>query len=129
VALIFDLIYPNGERAEAVGYPGQTLRVNVVPRGPEACYGDIVEVEFGGPNDYEVKVRAIVGGPRRKTFHVRVTGDRDAWTDARDAEGWNTLDSPDDSQVVWVVPESDDADPANLIATGAELLYVPIADP
>jgi len=120
--MIFEVSYPSGERATAVGYPKQTLRVDVVPRGPEACYGDLIECEFGGPPDHAVTVLRVVGGPRRKTFLVRVTGNRDLWMDDRDREGWNTLDDPDDPQVVWVVPESDDADPASLIATGAELL-------
>ena len=120
MAVIFEVIYGNGERAEAVGYPGQTLRVDVVPCGPEACYGDVVECDFGGPNDYTVRVRAIVGGPRRKTLHVRVTGDREVWMDAREAEGWLTRDDPDDPAVVWIVAGSDDLEPDTLV--GAELI-------
>src|SRR5262249_29252509 len=57
VAMIFDLIYPNGEHAYAVGYVGLQLRVDIVPRGPEACYGDLVEADFGGPPNFDTRVR------------------------------------------------------------------------
>lgn len=120
MALIFTLIYPNGETAEAVGYPGQVLRVDIVPRGPEACLLDEVECEF--LSDYQAKVLRIVAGPRRRTIHVRVTGNRDAWMDARDAEGWWTREAPDEDDVVWVVAVDRDRDIGELIAAGGVLV-------
>jgi hypothetical protein len=46
MAPIFEIVYPGGERAFAVGYPNQTLVVDIVPPGPEGCYLDEVEVDF-----------------------------------------------------------------------------------
>ena len=120
MALIFTVIYPNGETAEAVGYPDQVLRVDVVPRGPEACLLDEVECEF--LPDYRATVRRIVGGPRRRTIHVRVTGNRDAWMDARDSEGWWTRGDPDVDDVVWVVAVDRDRDVGELIAAGGHVV-------
>ena len=98
MALVFTVSYPNGETAEAIGYPDQILRVDVVPRGPEACLYDEIECEFR--TGHQAHVRRIVAGPRRVTIHVRVTGERDAWMDARDAEGWSTRGDPDNDDVV-----------------------------
>ncbi len=120
MALIFTVIYPNGETAEAVGYPDQVLRVDIVPRGPEACLHDEVECEFRP--DYTAKVLRIVGGPRRRTIHVRVAGDRDAWMDARDSEGWWTLPDRDEDDVVWLVPVDDDRDLTQLVSVGVQIL-------
>jgi hypothetical protein len=52
-------------------------------------------------------VKRILGGPRRPTIHVRVAGDREAWMDARENEGWATLGSEEDPSVVWLVARSD----------------------
>ena len=120
MALIFTLLYPNGETAEAIGYPGQVLRVDLVPRGPEACLHDEVECEL--LPDYRANVRRIVGGPRRPTIHVRVIGDRDACMDARDAEGWWTREDPDEDDVVWVVAVDRDRDVGELVAAGGVLI-------
>lgn len=103
MALIYEVVYPGGERARAVGYPDGVLRVTVVPRGPEACLGDLLECTFGPAGDYTAYVRAVVGGPRRPTRHVRVDGDRAAWIEAREREGLEVLEDPDDPAVVWVV--------------------------
>jgi hypothetical protein len=106
MAMIFEVVYPGGERATAVGHPGGILRVAVVPRGPEACFGDRVEADCGG-RDAPARVRRVVGGPRCPTLHVRVSGDREAWMDAREAEGWATHPADDDPAVVWLVALSD----------------------
>ena len=120
MALVYFLTYPNGETAEAIGYPDQVLRVDVVPRGPDACLYDEVECEF--LPDYRAKVLRIIAGPRRQTIHVRVTGNRDAWMDARDEEGWWTRPDPDVDDVVWVVPVDEDRDPAQLVSVGVQIL-------
>lgn len=120
MALVYTVIYPNGETAEAIGYPDQILRIDVVPRGPEACLHDEVECEFG--SDYRAKVLRVVAGPRRKTIHVRVAGNREAWMEARDAEGWWTLGAHDEDDVVWIVAVDEDRDPEVLVALGAEIL-------
>jgi hypothetical protein len=78
MAMLFEVEYPSGERVIATGYPEAILVVQVVPRGPEACYGDELEVSFtssarGGLREVYRVVR-IVGGPRRKTIHARVDG-------------------------------------------------------
>ena len=120
MALIFFVDYPNGETAEAVGYPDQILWINAVPRGPEACLHDEVECEFLA--DYRARVLRIVAGPRRRTIHVRVAGDREAWMDARESEGWCTRADRVAEDVVWIVAVDVDRDPQELIALGAEIL-------
>lgn len=116
MALVYIVIYPNGETAEAIGYPDQVLRIDVVPRGPEACLHDEVECDF--LPDYRARVRRVLGGPRRRTIHVRVSGDRDAWMDARDAEGWWTRGDPDQEDVVWVVAVDRDREVGELVTAG-----------
>ncbi len=120
--MIFEVVYPGGERACAVGYPGQPVRVNQIPPGPESCHGDVLEVDF---TTTPCRVLRVVGGPRRPTLRVRVPGGaavRDRWMDARDAEGWSTLDGHDpDPDVVWLVGE-DGLDPAALERDGATLV-------
>ncbi len=117
--MIFEVEYPNGERAWAVGNPGEVLRVDPVPRGPESCLGDRVEVDFSRA---PCRVLRIVGGPRRPTLHVRVPHDgaaREAWIEAREAEGWATLD---DAQVVWFVATQDGLDAAAIARAGGTLV-------
>lgn len=115
MAMLIDVEYPHGERATATGYYGGVLVVQIVPRGPEAALGDVLEVDF---THDPARVRRIVGGPRRPTLHVRLTGyseaARDRWMDARDAEGWLTRDDPDDPTLIYVVATRDGLDPAAL---------------
>jgi hypothetical protein len=118
--MIFDVVYPSGERAYAIGYPGTTLVVDIVPPGPESCLRDVLEVEPipGAPSGTDVRVVRIVGGPRRPTLRVRVPGGelaRENWMNVRDAEGWSTVDGHDvDPDVVWVVADRDGLDPSTL---------------
>ncbi len=121
MALIFEVVYPGGERAFAIGYPGTKLVVDIVPPGPESCLYDELEVEFGsgaGTPASPCRVLRVVGGPRRPTHRIRVPGGeaaREAWMNARDAEGWSTLDGNDpDPDVVWVVALEDGLDPRTL---------------
>ena len=108
MAMLFEVTYPGGERAIAVGYPGTRLVVNQVPPGPESCLWDELEVEPDPPGSTTgVRVVRVVGGPRRPTHRVRVPGGeaaREAWMEVREAQGWSTLDRHDpDPDVVWAV--------------------------
>ena len=116
--MLFHVAYPGGERSIGTGFPGHVLVIREVPRGPECCYLDELEVDFGpfangrAPGA-ELPVRRVVGGPRRPTLHVRVSGteaERDAWADAREAEGWLTTSAPDDPSIMWVVATRDGLD-------------------
>ena len=117
MAMIFEVEYPNGERAWSIGFPGGTL--DLVPPGPQSCLGDQLEVEFAksGPG----RVLPVLGGPRRPTIRVRVPGGataREAWMTAREAEGWATADGLDaDPDVVWLAATRDELDPASLAGT------------
>ncbi|MBM4782112.1 MAG: hypothetical protein GQE15_30910 [Archangiaceae bacterium] len=116
MAMIFEVEYPNGERAWSVGFPGGTLVIDLVPPGPQSCLGDQLEVEFrkGEP----CRVLRVLGGPRRPTIRVRVPGGvpaREAWMTAREAEGWATADGLEaDPDIVWVAATRDGLDPAGL---------------
>lgn len=117
MALIFDVVYPNGEHAVAIGYGGRPLVVNQVPRGPESCLFDELEVATHSTTAPCAVVR-ILGGPRRPTHRVRVIGGelaREQWMAAREVEGWDTLDGHDeDPDVVWVVATADGLDASML---------------
>lgn len=125
--MIFEVEYPNGERAWSIGFPGGTLVVDLVPPGPESCLGDELEVEFtkSGP----CRVLRVLGGPRRPTARVRLPGGvavREAWMTAREAEGWATADGLDpDPDVVWVAPTRDGLVPTSLDSGAAKLLHGP----
>jgi hypothetical protein len=128
MAMIFQVEYPGGERAYAIGYPGCVLRVDEVPSGPEACYGDEVEVRFPGP-PFDIfmvcEVVRVVGGPRRPTMHVRVemsARERDAWLEAREEEGWVAALAPDDPTRAWLVADRDGLGADDLTRAGATLL-------
>jgi hypothetical protein len=113
MAMIFEVLYPGGECATAIGYPGGVLVVRIVPPGPESCYLDELEVDFD-----TLTVKRILGGPRRPTLRVRIDGteaDRERWMDARDAEGWVTRGAPGEPSVVWCVADQDGMDPAALV--------------
>jgi len=118
LAMIFEVEYPNGERAWSIGFPGGTLVVDLVPPGPQSCLGDELEVEFreGAP----CRVLRVLGGPRRPTLRVRVPGGvavREAWMMAREAEGWATADGLDaDPEVVWLAATRDGLEPAGLLS-------------
>ena len=123
MAIVFQVRYPRGEVAYAVGWPNRTLLVDVVPAGPEGCYRDEVEVDFDAPQPHPVL--RIVGGPRRPTIHVRVPGseaEREAWMNRREDEGWDTLGSHEDDDIVWCVATADDLDPTMLAIDGATVL-------
>lgn len=115
--MVFEVTYPSGERTYAIGYPGTTLVVNQVPPGPESCMYDELEVTLD-PGATSARVVRIVGGPRRPTHRVRITGGeatRERWMSAREAEGWSTLDGHDpDPDVVWIVALEDGLDPTTL---------------
>lgn len=116
--MIFDVVYPSGERAQAVGYPGSILVVQTVPPGPESCLYDELEVAHVTTPGAPLRVLRIVGGPRRVTHRVRIAGGvaaREAWMSAREAEGWATLDGMEaDRDIVWVAALRDDLDVATL---------------
>jgi hypothetical protein len=120
MAMLFEVEYASGELAWAVGHVGSPLRVDIVPRGPEACYGDVLDV------DHEVqppRVRALLGGPRRPTHELELgpsaAAEREAWMDARELEGWLVRESPDEATRVWVVALHDGLDLARLICLAA----------
>ncbi len=125
MAVVFDVVYPNTERAYAVGYPvaGTTVRVDIVPEGPEACLGDLLEVDFAFS---PCPVRRIAGGPRRKTVRVRLPSADprvvEPWLEARDAEGFETRQSDVDATIALVVPVGDNVDLARLTVDGAVVL-------
>lgn len=124
--MLFEVTYPSKEQTYGIDFPGKTyadrftIVVNQVPPGPESCMWDELEVEFDRTlgSSTHVRVVRILGGPRLPTHRVRVLGGeevRNAWMDARDAEGWTTLDNHDpDPDVVWVVAMKDGLDPATL---------------
>jgi hypothetical protein len=118
MAMIFEVVYPSGEVTWGIGYPGTTIVINQVPPGPESCIYDELEVQPEPGDATKVRVVRIVGGPRRPTHRVRVPGGeivRNAWMDARDNEGWTTLDGHDpDPDVVWVAALEDGLDPSTL---------------
>jgi len=120
MAMLFEVEYPNGERAWAVGYVGSPLRVDIVPRGPGACFGDLLDVDHGVQPP---RVRSLLGGPRRPTHELELgpadTPERETWMDAREAEGWLVRESPDDPTRVWVVALRDELDAAGLICLAA----------
>src|SRR5512138_790975 len=131
MAMVLRIRYPGGETVWSIGYsvPGAIVRVDQVPRGPEACYGDEVEADFTAPAPYPVL--RIVGGPRRPTIRVRLAdpsgnelaeADREAWMAAREAEGWLTNDADDGSTDIWIVATRDDLDARELARSGATLL-------
>lgn len=129
MAMIFEVECPGGERAWAVGYPDGPLVVTQVPPGPDGCYGDVIEVDFAafkGGSPAPCRVLRVVGGPRRPTIRVRVEGGaatRDAWMDARDAEGWDTLGGHDaEADVVWAVATREGMDVTALGGAGATVL-------
>lgn len=116
--MIFDVVYPSGERANGYGYPNQLLVVREVPAGPECCYLDEIEVDF---TKDPVPVLRVVGGPRHPTLHVRIAGTEaevDAWMEARDDEGWSTNNHSADRNLVWVVAVRDGMDPEDLVRAG-----------
>ena len=120
MAMIFTVCYPSGERAFAIGYPDAPLVVDLVPRGPEACLFDEIEAEpFHGPTT-ECRARRILAGPRRPALHVRLDGAsesaRDAWLDAREAEGWWVATSPDDPDEIWIVRPPLETKPPRFVA-------------
>ena len=116
--MLIDVEYPGGERVLATGHHGRPLTVQIVPHGPEAALGDILEVDF---TREPPRVVRIVGGPRRPTIHVRLDplsqAKRDRWMDARDDEGWSTRDDPDDPALILIVATRDDQDPEQLHST------------
>lgn len=122
MAMLFEVEYPGGERAIATGYAGSTLIVQVVPRGPEAALDDALEVDFGRDPP---RVLRVLGGPRRPTLHVRLAGasaaEREAWMDARDAEGWLTREDDGDPTRILVVAGHDGMDPTALARAGGAL--------
>jgi len=129
MAMIFEVEYPGGERTWAVGYPDAALVVNQVPPGPESCYGDVIEVDFAAfksGSQAPCRVLRVVGGPRRPTIRVRVEGGaaaRDAWMDAREANGWDTLDGHDaDADVVWAVATREGQEAGALEGAGVTIL-------
>ncbi len=110
MAMLFSVVYPAGESAIATGYPGTLVVVYQVPRGPEACLLDELAIAPTGERDAFgalYRVVRIAGGPRRPTLRVRLAGAapaaRDAWLDAREAEGWWTGTAPDDPDELWLV--------------------------
>jgi hypothetical protein len=114
VAQLIEVVYPGGERVIATGYYGGTLVVQIVPRGPEAALYDELACDFATDPP---RVARILGGPRFPTHHVRVALDeagREAWMDAREAEGWETRESDEDSQLIYVVATRADLDPTTL---------------
>jgi hypothetical protein len=118
MAMIFQVVYPGGERTTATGYPNDTLVVREVPPGPESCYLDEVEVDFEMPEPHLVK--RVLRGPRRPTIHVRLDAteaERDVWMDARDAEGWVTASAPGDPSMIWCVADQEGMDPQALERT------------
>jgi hypothetical protein len=121
MAMIFEVVYPGGERTYAIGYPGTTVVVNQVPPGPESCMYDELEIDFSAvakTPSAACPVLRLVGGPRRPTHRVRVPGGepaREAWMSAREAEGWDTLDGHEaDEDIVWVVASRDGLDESTL---------------
>lgn len=122
MAMLIDVEYPDGERVWATGYVDRPLHVQIVPRGPEAALGDILEVDF---TVEPPRVLRVTGGPRRPTIHVHLEhftqAERDAWMDARDDEGWSTREAPNDPTLVFVVATRDDQDPNDLIRHGGVL--------
>ena len=130
MAMVLRIRYPGGETVWSIGYPvaGSILRVDQVPGGPEACYGDQVEADFSVPEPYPVL--RIVGGPRRPTIRVRLAdpsgnelaqAEREVWMDAREAEGWLANDADDGSTDIWVVASRDGLDARELARSGATL--------
>ncbi|MCE9574415.1 MAG: hypothetical protein K8W52_14805 [Deltaproteobacteria bacterium] len=108
MAMLFAVAYPGGERTIATGYPGAIVVVREVPRGPEACLFDELEIaatDEPGELGPLFRVVRIAGGPRRPTLRVRLdaAADRDAWLDAREAEGWWTATAPGDPDDLWLV--------------------------
>jgi hypothetical protein len=126
MALIIYVVYPRGERANGYGYPDQILVVREIPEGPEACYADEIECDFQNYTGLEtIPVVRVVGGPRRPTIHVRVPGDeveREAWMTAREAEGWDVVESANDPSIIWAVAGADGMTPADLERDGARLI-------
>ncbi|MFV8752510.1 hypothetical protein ACNOYE_18340 [Nannocystaceae bacterium ST9] len=126
MAMIFTVEYPGGERVWAIGYPGAPLRVGEVPRGPEACYADELEVEFVASSEVSQvhRVVRILGGPRRASVHVRLAGagaaERETWMDAREREGWLTREAPGDPETLWVAPTRAGMDTDALICLARE---------
>jgi hypothetical protein len=124
VALLLTVAYPAGERAIATGYVGVPLRVDIIPRGPEACYRDEVEVDFSGGEPYPVL--RILSGPRRTTIRVRLPRSdeiaRELWMDARAPEGWYARAADDGSDEIWIVAERDGLDVAALERAGASVV-------
>jgi hypothetical protein len=125
MAVLLQVEYPDGERVIATGYPvaDTTLVVREVPRGPQAAYGDVLEVDMSTGEPYPVV--KIVGGPRRATIRVHVPGSaahRERWMEAREAEGWLTADADAPDGEIWVAPSRDDLDSPALARTGATIL-------
>jgi hypothetical protein len=121
--MLINVEYAGGERALATGYVGARLVVQILPRGPEACFYDELEVDFSGAEPYRV-VR-VVGGPRRPTIRVAVAHDdatREAWIDAREREGWYGRPADDGSDEVWIVAERDGLSVDDLVRAGASVL-------
>jgi hypothetical protein len=119
MAMIFDVVYPSGERTFATGYPDTIVVVQQVPPGPESCLYDQLEVDFANiSKPLPCRVLRVVGGPRRPTHRVRVVGGevaRTSWMDEIETKGWSALDGHDpDPDVVWVVAMEDGLDPATL---------------
>lgn len=120
MAMLFEVEYASGELAWAVGYVGSPLHVEIVPRGPAACHGDLLDV------DHECeppRVRALLGGPRRPTHELELglagEAEREAWMDAREREGWLIRQSPEDPTRAWAVALRDGLDVAALICLAA----------
>ncbi|MCX5743178.1 MAG: hypothetical protein NT062_11860 [Proteobacteria bacterium] len=122
MAMLIEVIYPGGERVVATGYPHQVLVLQIVPRGPEAAYLDDLEVDFTDPTPH--RVRRVIGGPRRPTIRVTfpVDTDRDAWSDAREADGWSVYEADDRSGELWIVALRDGLDPADLQRVGGVIV-------
>jgi hypothetical protein len=121
--MLIDVEYADGERVLATGYIGARLVLQLVPRGPLACYGDELECDFAGAAPYRV-VR-VVGGPRRATVRVALDVARDArerWLDAREVDGWYGRDADDGSGEVWIVAERDGLAIEDLVRAGARLI-------